>query len=431
MANGHARVAPSKLTQRLACIGSLAMEEGMQDTSSEAADEGTAAHFLAATCLNSNQDPAAWVKGWIGVTPEGRAYFRAGNVDVKDRYFEVDPEMVAAVRKYVQFVEHAAKGGDLYVEQPLPIDHLTGEDGATGTGDAIILAPRILKVVDLKYGAGNEVFALDNDQLLSYGSGALRKFGMLDDFEELHLTIHQPRIKSEPDTWVLTVAQLREWEAKVQAITPSIWLAYEHRANWINEKREAALSYLTVGDHCRYCLAKAKPCPKYDAFVLEAIGVEDFADVRHDEVSAIPEEPTELAAKMAACSLIEVWIKAVRAKVEAELFAGKEVPGYKVVRGKQGNRAWKDAAAAEVMLKSFRLKQEQMYDFSLISPTTAEKLFEAETIGKKQYPKLLPLIVRAEGKASVAPASDKRPAIALGATVEDFDVKTPSAEDLL
>ena len=82
------------------------------------------------------------------------------------------------------------------------------------------------------------------------------------------------------------------------------------------------------------------------------------------------------------------------------------------------------AAEAEAVLKSMRLKTEELYDLSLISPTTAEKRAKAGIIGPRQWPKIQPLIVQPEGKPSVAPVSDPRPAISIAASAEDFDILT-------
>ena len=89
------------------------------------------------------------------------------------------------------------------------------------------------------------------------------------------------------------------------------------------------------------------------------------------------------------------------------------------------------------MLKAFRLKTEEMYDMSPISPTTAEKLLKPTIdpatgealkprLGPRQWKKAIGLITRSEGSASVAPESDKRPALVLQAATDDFDaVDTP------
>jgi len=134
---------------------------------------------------------------------------------------------------------------------------------------------------------------------------------------------------------------------------------------------------------------------------------------------------------MKATDLIEGWCKAVRAKVESELFAGHQVPGYKLVDGRQGARSWADENEAEKLLKSFRLKEAQMYDFKLISPTTAEKVLKVAS--PKRWTKAQALISRSDGKPSVAPESDKRPALVVKPTADEFEVvEEPSGvEDLV
>lgn len=137
-----------------------------------------------------------------------------------------------------------------------------------------------------------------------------------------------------------------------------------------------------------------------------------------------------LAVLMESVDLVEGWCKAVRAEVERRLLAGTAVPGYKLVQGRQGNRAFADETAAEALMKTFRLKREEMYDFVLISPTSAEKLAADGIIGKKQWPKLQEMIRRSDGKPSVAPASDKRPALVIGKVEDDFEVQAAPADDL-
>jgi hypothetical protein len=132
---------------------------------------------------------------------------------------------------------------------------------------------------------------------------------------------------------------------------------------------------------------------------------------------------TLLGNVMGAIDLVESWCKAIRAKVESELFAGRTVPGYKIVQGKRGNRKWADPVAAEDLMKTMRVKD--MYDYTLISPTTAEKLAKAGEIGPRQWPKLKALITQAEGGPSVAPESDKRPPMTLQASADEFGDVTP------
>jgi hypothetical protein len=48
----------------------------------------------------------------------------------------------------------------------------------------------------------------------------------------------------------------------------------------------------------------------------------------------------KLAEVFSQADFIESWLKAVRDRVNSELNAGHTVPGFKLVTGKQGNRAW-------------------------------------------------------------------------------------------
>jgi hypothetical protein len=125
--------------------------------------------------------------------------------------------------------------------------------------------------------------------------------------------------------------------------------------------------------------------------------------------------------------LIEGFITAVRAEVERRLLSGTTLQGWKLVRGKQGNRAWGDPKAAEKLLREvFRLKIKDAYDLKLISPTSAEKLAKSGVIGPRQWPKAEALVVRAEGKAHVAPENDRRPALDVTPASADFQ---PVVED--
>jgi Spy/CpxP family protein refolding chaperone len=105
------------------------------------------------------------------------------------------------------------------------------------------------------------------------------------------------------------------------------------------------------------------------------------------------------------------------------------VRGYKLVQGKRGNRAWGDPAVAEEALKKMRIKHDQMYNYSLASPTNIEWVFKQGDLGPRQWAKVQELITQAEGRPSVAPETDKRPALVTSAAVSDFDdVTTPTPQ---
>ena len=127
--------------------------------------------------------------------------------------------------------------------------------------------------------------------------------------------------------------------------------------------------------------------------------------------------------------LIEDWLGDVRGRIEERLFAGASFASCKLVEGRRGARAWDDEDAAEALLKKFQLKHDEMYNYKVISPTQAEKLKDAKVIGPRQWPQLQERIRQNEGKPSVAPAKDKRPALKL-ASVDDFKDETAKPADL-
>lgn len=424
------------------------------------ADEGTIAHQLAAMCLQEGTDAAAYIGRLIEaedyehakLSPSGakrwmtcagsHALIQRNKGDFEPRFYsmEVTEEMAEYVQVYVDGVrakmeEYKLRGAvevTLLVEQSLPIDHLTHEEGATGTGDAVIVAVWVdgtaeVNLRDAKFGRGVEVEVESNEQLLMYGSGTLRNLDLLYDFTRACLTVHQPRIKVEPSDWEVDISVIREFEARCE-------FQARHAIHILkNIEDDKLMPYLQPGDHCRttFCDQRAT-CPKLAAYVEEGVGA-DFDVIadpdRVDPVTAAPGllSDDDLATKMNAVDIIEDWCKQVRAETERRLLAGTPVPGYKLVQGRAGARAWSNAEEVEATFKSMRLKQDEMYDLKLISPTTAEKLLKDTP---KRWNRVLPLISRSEGKPSVAPESDKRPALVITPVEDDFDIVEPNTDAL-
>lgn len=431
--SAHATLSPSSAHRWLNCPGAPAMEQGIENKGSAYADEGTAAHFLGEQCLTTGKHPVEFIGQEIDVDASGarwRSQYPNGTI------FSVDADMAAFVNTYVQLVRQYAEGGELLVEQSLGIGHLTGEHGAEGTGDAVVLREDEIAIIDLKYGRGVEVSAEDNPQLKLYALGALEAYAMMGDFDTVRLVIIQPRISSAPSEWSMPVADLLAWGEEVRERTKAVWIAIDYKSNWLRDAADytTGKSYLRPGEKtCQWCKAKAT-CPALAAFVQDAIGAE-FTDLttadaigKEEIVEKLMPSADTLGAKLDAVDLIENWCKAIRAKAEGELLKGNSVAGYKLVQGRKGARAWGDAAAVEALFKSMRLKHEQMYDFKLISPTTAEKVLADSP---KRWAKVLPLISQLEGKPSVAPESDKRPAIEIKPVADEFKAISDDAEAMV
>lgn len=398
----------------LACAGSLAMNKGLPESSSKYADEGSAAHQLAAWCLDGWNSQASMV--W----PAPAAGFIGRVITIGEREFVVDDEMARHVQVYVDNIALYADGADeVLVEHKVNYSSHLGLDAehAWGTGDVIIVKGNELQSHDLKYGQGEEVDA-DTPQLKLYLLGALSHFDLEYAIEHARGVIHQVRKDPRPKDMSWPLADLLAW-AKDHAAP-----AADKADIAMYATPEELVGMLTPGEkQCRWCKAKAT-CPALrEEVALQTTGAV-WTPMAADEFDALkPIEPDAttsaeyLAMAMSKVDLVEHWCTAVRAEAERRLLTGTPVPGYKLVQGRRGARAWTDATAAEALLKSFRLKVEQMYDLKVISPTSAEKVL-AES--PKRWKKAQALISQSEGKASVAPASDKRPALEIAPVADEF-----------
>jgi hypothetical protein len=175
--------------------------------------------------------------------------------------------------------------------------------------------------------------------------------------------------------------------------------------------------FFTPGEkQCRFCKAKAT-CPALRAEVTEIVGGSATVDEFLPDVPDMQTGDNYLSMAMAKVGLVEDWCKGVRAEVERRLLAGQTVDGFKLVEGRKGNRKWSNETEVEALLKSFRMRQDEMYDMSLISPTKAEKMFKSNP---KRWEKVEALTTRSDGKPSVAFASDKRSEMTVQSVADDF-----------
>jgi hypothetical protein len=428
MSGQHAMLSPSGAARWMSCPGSVALEADYPESSNEYSDEGTAAHAVAAMCLTEGRPAAAYIGRRVDVGPHRTYEFREDMAEPVQAYVDTILQFQGQP-KFGSVAAEPFAGHELFVEIRVPVSHITGEEGAEGTSDVVIITEdqEEIQVHDLKFGRGVRVNAERNPQGMLYALGALEKYDVLGSFKRVRIVIHQPRLDSVSE-WDCTVDELRAFAEEARDAAKVAMLAFEHRANWMG----SSSSYLSPStEACKFCKAKAT-CPAKNAQVQEVIGAEfeelaaEGADIMVVQ-QVVFNDAAQLAVKMLAIDQIESWCKAVRAEVERRLLAGDTVPEYKIVQGRQGNRAYTSVEEAEQLLKSFRLKHDEMYDSKVKSPTAIEKLLKESP---KRWKKVEALITRSPGALSVAHVSDKRPAVEVQPVADAFEVITET-EDLI
>lgn len=383
----HALLAPSAAHRWLTCPAAPAFETHFPEEESAYAAEGTLAHAWAAHLLDS-RNPAP-----------------AGVLDAAD---------MAHVTAYVQFVKDETANGIRHIELPLDVSAITGESGASGTADCAALVDGTLKIIDLKFGQGVRVDAENNPQLQIYAAAALPEFDLIYEVKAVELIIYQPRtLPANISRWTITPAALAEFAAKVREAGSDCLKMRE----WDSRGIPIPANCFRPGEHCRFCRGRGR-CPGQAAAVFQAVADEEPPATPVSMTEAA--RPEALSRSLDRLEMVEAWCKAVREQSLKVLKAGDEIPGYKLVLGRRGPRQWTDAAAADALLKTFKLKVEERCVLKTISPTQAERLAKAGAIGARQWARLEPLITQPDGGPQVAPDSDPRPAWSPVANPNDF-----------
>lgn len=398
--SGHALLSPSGAAAWMACPGKLAMERGLPDIPNDYSDEGTAAHVIAALCLD---------KGRAAMS------YRGTRVDLGHRTWEVTESMCDYVQDYVDHIHSritgfrlaGARDVTLLVEVRVNFSAFVGQPDSYGTSDAVIIVEwpdgQIqVDVNDLKYGRGILVEVDGNPQLLTYALGAYDQFSVLGDITTISMAIHQPRLNNYSE-WSITRETLLEFGVRLGEAADVAVAMYNNEIPLVATPGE---------EQCRFCKARAT-CPALHDYVTGTVAV-DFADPQALQVM----ETEKLDAMYPSLELVEIWTRGVRAEIERRALAGIPFANCKIVQGKRGNRAWRDPAQAEATLKSMRVRVDEMYETKLISPTAAERVLADSP---KRWERLQALITQSDGPLSVAPMSDRRPAVFIEPLANEFD----------
>jgi len=368
----HAKLSPSSAHRWLNCPASVRACEGIPNTGSAAALEGSIAHELADVVLKGERRSAAdYVGSKLEVYPDHK----------------ITNEMADYVQEYVEYVRNL--GGDQFYEVSVDYSHFV-PDGF-GTSDAVVLVGQTLYVIDLKYGKGVQVFAEENEQAQLYALGALNDFDYLD-IQNVVCVIVQPRLD-----------HIDEWQTTPEAL-------YKF-GEYASQKAEEAIDGTTkrvAGEkQCKFCPAKPT------CFALKKL-TEDTILTIFEDMDVKPLETLgddQLRRAIENKKLIISWLDAVESLVTERLNNGEQFEGFKLVAGRS-LRQWFKESATEIFLVGEL--GDQAYNKKILSPAQAEK-----ALGKSKKALLDKYIVKPNGKPTLAPESDKRPSITI--STDDFE----------
>lgn len=393
----HALLSPSGAKKWLSCAASLACEKDIPNTSGKAAVLGTAMHTIAEVHLNAYiRGTALPLEREVGayVLDEGKGQIKALISPMKGAVL-ITADMIEQVRKYTYYCKaiiDVATYAKLEMRVNLTEVLHPGYEGVETFGTADLVAVRdlantdghMLIIGDLKTGR-HRVEAKENKQLMLYALGVYRRLKRRYNITVVRLVIFQPYAGGASE-WDISVEGLELFAKFAQKRALLALEAYKR-----GKKNLKASDFRPSVDGCQWCRF-SEQCAARTKTVNAALAEELEDDF------ALELTPEQLVSEYEKLPLLRQHIDKVEKAMAAALHSGKKVPGYKLVEGRPGNRAWKDADAIEVSHGDI-LKKEV-----LMSPTEAAKVLSADEMAA-----LEPFITRKPGAPCVATADDKRP----------------------
>ena len=369
----HALLSASGAHRWLECTPSAQLELQFPQSTSEYAEEGTAAHELCELTA----------RYWLGEISEAE-YENQRDELAKGKYYNA--EMQECANDYAKFVAEKTAAAretceDAFTALEVRVDFSKYVKDGFGTGDCIIVSDNVLEIIDFKYGKGVRVEAAGNPQMKLYALGAYLEYNTLFDIDSVRMTIFQPRLSGVQSSDEITVKELLEWAEK--HVKPRAKLAYKGEGEFAPSE-----------EVCKFCRAKAQCKARADKNLK-------LFDEAPDVLLLTPEDAGKILEQ---AGDIQSWLADLESLVSFTLLAGQPVEGWKMVEGRS-NRRFADELKVVDAMKAAGYDESLLYERKLITLTQMEKDFGkkavAETLGE--------LIVKPQGKPTLAPAKDKCP----------------------
>lgn len=373
--SNHAFLSPSGSARWINCTPSAMLESEFPSSSGTAATEGTDAHAFCEHKLK---------KALCRRSKRPISYYDS------DEMQEYTDDYVDYVLEQLELAKQTCKDPMVLIEQKVDLSEYIPD--CFGTADCLIVSDDTLQIIDFKYGF-NRVLADGNTQLSLYSLGALNIFDSIYDIKEVKMHIFQPRLQ-HIDCWSISVEDLKAWAEEI--LKPKAQMA-------INGEGE-----YNAGPWCQYCRAavkcRARAEDKLRLARMEFKKPPLLTDEEIEEVLTVLPDLTKWADEIFAYAS------------DSAIYHGKEWRGYKVVESTT-KRKYKDENAVAQAAKDHGFTD--IYRQSLIPMTEMQKL-----MGKKQFDEILgELIVKPQGMPTLAPITDKRPAINVTNATNEFKME--------
>lgn len=360
----HALLSASSSHRWLNCPPSARLCESYEDKGSDYAAEGTDAHSLCEYKLKTalgirTKDPTADL-----------TYYNEEMDDCANGY-------AAYILELVETAKQTCSDPVVLIEQRLDFSKYV--EGGFGTGDCVVISDGTLHIVDYKHGQGVLVESEDNPQMKLYALGALEIFDGIYDIDSVSMTLYQPR-RNNVSTHTVFKESLYQWAEEV--LKPAAELAYAGNGEY------------NCGEWCQFCKAKHE-CRTRAERNLE-LAQYDFKLpplLEDDEVENILSKIDALIS----------WASDIKDYALQAAVSGKQWQGWKLVEGRSNRKYTDETAVAEaVSAAGF-----DPYEYKILGITAMTSL-----LGKKRFEEVLSVYIeKPQGKPTLMPESDKRPAI--------------------
>lgn len=361
---GHAVLSASSSERWLHCPPSARLCESYEDKGSDYAAEGTDAHELCEYKLRKAlgmeaQDPT-----------ENLTWFNEEMSDCANGY-------AAYVLEQVEAAKQTCADPVVLIEQR--VDFSRWVESGYGTADCIIIADGTLQIIDYKHGLGVLVSAEENPQMQCYALGALELFDDIYDIDSVRMTIYQPR-RDNVSTYEISKDELYRWADEV--LKPTADLAFAGDGNFL------------CGEWCGFCKAKHDCRARADANM--ELARYDFKLpplLTDEEIEEIISRVDDLVA----------WAADIKDYALQQAISGKEWNGWKLVEGRSNRKYTNETAVAGAVTEAGF----NPYERKVLGVTAMQKL-----LGKSHFEELLAAYIeKPQGKPTLVPESDKRPAM--------------------